>query len=205
MHKLFSQAVPVVLVIFYPLLVHLSIVLNVPPLQALAISFFLGGILYKPLLRFELTPWLVLIAVTLFVLLLSYINVSVYLLYVPPVLIPLLLLFVFGRTLINGREPLVTAIGEASRGPLSTEMRIYTRRVTQFWCAIFIMMALWSLILPLLAHPKTWSWFTNIINYGLVGILFVGEFILRKKIFPTHNHPNFIEYLRIIATANIRL
>lgn len=204
MRKLCNQAAPVVLVMLYPLLVHLSIVLNAPSLQALAISFFLGGILYKPLLRLEPIPWLILITISVVVSILSWINVSVYLLYVPPVLIPLLLLFVFGRTLIKGREPLVTAIGEAARGPLSIEMRIYTRRVTQFWCAVFIIMALWSLILPWLAHPKTWSWFTNIINYGLVGVLFVGEFMLRKKIFPTHNHPNFIEYLRIIATANIR-
>jgi uncharacterized membrane protein len=195
---------PLALIVLYPLLVHLSVVTDVPQLQVVAIICFAAGILLKSLQRGNTIAWLVLVVVSLVAVGFGYLNITLYVLYLPPILLPLLLLFVFGRTLLPGQEPLITAIGEASRGPLTPAMRHYTRRITQFWCAIFFLMMSWSLILPWLEQPEVWSWFTNIINYGLVAMLFIGEFILRKRLFPEHNHPGFVEYLRIVANANIR-
>ena len=195
---------PLALIILYPLLVHLSVVIDVPQLQVAAIICFACGLLFKGLQRGNKTAWLVLVCVCLIALGFGFLNITLYVLYLPPILLPLLLLFVFGRTLLPGQEALITAIGEASRGPLSPAMRRYTRRITQFWCGVFLVMMLWSIILPWLEQPDVWSWFTNVINYGLVGVLFIGEFILRKYLFPEHDHPGFIEYLRIVAQANIR-
>lgn len=195
---------PVALIILYPLLVHLSVVTDVPQLQVAAIICFACGLLFKSLQRGSKTAWLVLLSISAAAVSFGFLDITLYVLYLPPILLPMLLLFVFGRTLLPGQEPLVTAIGEASRGPLSPAMRHYTRRITQFWCAVFVVMMSWSLILPWLQQPELWSWFTNIINYGLVALLFLGEFILRKFLFPDHNHPGFVEYLRIVTQANIR-
>ena len=195
---------PLALIILYPLLVHLSVTTDVPQLQVVAIICFACGLLFKGLRRGSKPAWLALGGVSLIALGFGLLDITLYVLYLPPILLPLLLLFVFGRTLIPGQEPLVTAIGEASRGPLSAEMRRYTRLITQFWCGVFLAMMLWSLTLPWLEQPELWSWFTNIINYGLVAVFFVGEFILRRYLFPEHNHPGFVEYLRIVAQANIR-
>lgn len=195
---------PFILVVLYPVLVHLSLMIDVPQLQVLAIICFATGIFFKSLVQKHASAWFAWMTIVAVAMGFGYFNITLYALYLPPVLLPLLLLFAFGRTLLPGQTPLITGIGEASRGPLSAAMRHYTRRLTQFWCVIFLVMTGWSLILPFLKQPELWSWFTNVINYGLVGVLFTGEFIVRRYLFPEHNHPNFIEYLRIVAKANIR-
>jgi uncharacterized membrane protein len=192
------------LIAAYPLLVHISVVFNLPHLLALGPLVCILGLFWRGLLNFNRYSWLIFVVLIGVLVLMDRMKLTLYLLYLPPIFIPLLLLFVFGRTLIAGREPLITAIGEAARGPLSQPMRHYTRRLTQLWCVVFIVMASWACALPWLKDPGLWSWFTNVINYGFVGGLFLGEFILRKYLFPTHNHPNFFEYLCIIARHDIR-
>lgn len=198
-----NRVLAIALVVAYPLLVHASLVFALPQLMFIAPLVFLTGVFWHGLIARSPLAWTIFSVLCAGILLVEYAGLTLYLLYLPPILLPLLLLFIFGRTLLAGREPLITAIGEAARGPLSQAMRRYTRRLTQLWCLVFIIMILWSAILPWLEQPELWSWFTNVINYGFVGVLFVGEFILRKKIFPTHNHPGFVEYLRIIASSRI--
>lgn len=198
-----NRILAITLVVAYPLLVHISLVFAIPQLMFIAPLVFLTGAFWYGLIARNLIAWVVFSALCVSILLVEYAGLTLYLLYLPPILLPLLMLFIFGRTLGAGREPLITAIGEAARGPLSQAMRRYTRRLTQLWCLVFITMIVWSAILPWLEQPELWSWFTNVINYGVVGVLFIGEFALRKKLFPTHNHPNFFEYLRIIARARI--
>lgn len=195
---------PVVLVLLYPLLLHVSIIADLPHLQVPAIIALAAGMLWRNLARAEALPWCLLIAVALSALALHASESALYVLYLPPIVLPLLLLFVFGRTLLPGREPLITAIGEASRGPLSAAMRAYTRRVTQCWVAVLAAMFSWSLILVQMDDPKLWSWFTNFINYGMVIGLFIAEFFVRRLKFPDHDHPGFAEYLRIVRHADIK-
>lgn len=199
-----NRVIAIALIAAYPLLVHVALVFAVPRLLFIAPMLFLAGVCWQGLVNRNKRAWLVFSLLCAGIALLEYLDLTLYLLFLPPVIIPLLLLFIFGRTLVSGREPLITAIGEAARGPLSMAMRSYTRGLTQLWCLVFVAMIVWSAILPWLEQPELWSWFTNIINYGVVGVLFVCEFMLRKKLFPSHNHPGFFEYLRIIAHANIR-
>ncbi len=152
----------------------------------------------------QLIPWLIFSALSAMALLLGYFSWALYLLYITPIIIPLGLLIFFGRTLFSGRKPLITAISESVHGPLPPAMQKYTRLLTQLWCLVFVIIILWSAILPWLQRPELWSWFTNVINYGFVGAFFVIEFMVRKKLFPEHKHPSFIQYIRIIIQANIR-
>ena len=59
------------------------------------------------------------------------------------------------------------------------------------------LISLGYLLLPALA-PLAWlpAW-----QLPLSVALFIGEFYLRKRLFPTHNHPGFKEYLMIVAKA----
>ncbi|MES2822093.1 MAG: hypothetical protein V4732_00730 [Pseudomonadota bacterium] len=194
----------IALIAVYPALVHASVIFAMPSLQVVAVIFFLVGIFWPSLLRGRLIPWLVFSALTTTILLLGYFKLTLYLLYLTPIVIPLALLIFFGRTLLPGRIPLITAISDAARGPLTPEMQKYTKLLTQLWCVIFLLLILWSIILACLQRPDLWSWFTNVINYGLVGAFFVIEFIVRKKLFPEHNHPSFLQYIRIIIKADMR-
>ncbi len=188
----------------YPALVHASVIFAMPSLQVVAVIFFLLGIFWVSLVRGRLIPWLLFSALSATMLLLGYFKLTLYLLYLTPIVIPLALLIFFGRTLLAGRTPLITSISDAARGPLTPAMQKYTRLLTQLWCLVFLILILWSIILPWLHNPQLWSWFTNVINYGFVGAVFVIEFMVRKKLFPEHDHPSFIEYISIIIKANIR-
>jgi len=196
-----NRILAITLVVAYPLLVHISLVFAIPQLMFIAPLVFLTGAFWYGLIARHLLAWTLFIASCAGILLAEYLGLTLYLLYLPPILLPLLLLVVFGRTLLRGREPLITAIGQTARGPLSATMCRYTRRLTQLWCLVFAIMVIWSAVLPWLKQPELWSWFTNVINYGIVGAIFVGEFALRKKLFANHDHPDFLEYLRIIARA----
>lgn len=122
-------------------------------------------------------------------------------LHIGSALASLALALFFLRTLMPPHTALITAIGEASRGPLEPALRVYTRRITCFWGLFLLACALVSLgyllHLPALA-PMVWlpAW-----QLPLSVLIFVGEFYLRKQLFPSHNHPGFKEYLMIVARA----
>jgi uncharacterized membrane protein len=107
----------------------------------------------------------------------------------------------FLHTLFPPHTALITAIGEASRGPLGPQLRAYTRGITWFWglflllCAVVALGQLCSVqILEHLYWLPAWQ-------LPLSMLVFVGEFYLRKRLFPAHNHPGFREYLSIVAQA----
>lgn len=193
-----------ILIVCYPLLAHFAVITQIPALQIMAIVSLSAGLLYKGLRQRRIFSWSILCFVALCMIVLSYMNMGFFLIYLPSMIIPILLLNVFFRSLLPGKIPLVTDIGEKSRGPLTDQIREYTRNVTIIWVVLFFAMSTWSILLLWLGTPALWSLFTNVINYILVGILFFGEFIFRKWRFPEHDHPNFIQYIRIVVQANIR-
>ena len=193
-----------ILIVCYPLFAYFAIATQIPALQITAIVSLSAGLLYRELCKRRIFSWSILCFVTLCMVVLSYVNLAFFLIYLPPIIIPILLLSVFFRSLLPGKIPLVTNIAEKSRGPLTDQMRNYTRNVTIIWVALFFAMATWSILLLWLGTLTLWSLFANVINYLLVVILFFGEHIFRKWRFPEYDHPNFIQYIRIVVQANIR-
>jgi uncharacterized membrane protein len=60
----------------------------------------------------------------------------------------------------------------------------YTRRVTQVWCVFFVAnggIALWT---ALEASRETWELYNGLIAYLLMGILFAGEWLVRRRLHP---------------------
>ena len=136
-----------------------------------------------------------------------------------PVIFLLLLAWLFGRSLLPGRIPVIVKIVRALEGGDSEAMMAaldrYTRGLTAVWTAVFIAMALLNLFLALMATPggllaragiappwpisdSQWSWFANWLNYGLVGGVFVIEFIYRKRRFPGR-YKNAFDFIRRMA------
>lgn len=189
------------LLIAYPVFAHLGVMLEQPILQIIAISSLATGIFYDGLKALKISAWISVIGITAVSAGLGIFYKPTYLLFLPPIALPLLVSWGFLRTLFPGETPLVTAIGEKARGQFSPEMRVYTRHVTILWAACLLMMASWAILLPLFGSLELWSIFTNIVNHALVFSLFVGEFTYRKWRFRDHDHPGFIEYLRIVFRA----
>ena len=106
----------------------------------------------------------------------------------PSVLVYGFLLILFGRTLIPGREPLITRLARRVHGPLPDEIVAYTRRLTWVWCLVFAAMAATSILLFTCASLETWSMFANLLNLPLVAIVFVAEYVYRVARFPGFPH-----------------
>ncbi len=191
------------LIICYPVFAHLAVMTQVPMLHMLAILSLSSGILFKWLCNGQILPWGLLCLISLSVAMLSYLNMGDILIYASSMIILILLFIVFFHSLFPGHTPLVTDIGEKTRGPLTEAMRHYTRTVTIVWASLFGVMVTWSILLAWLGSPSLWSLFSNVINYILVGSVFLGEFLFRKWHFPDHDHPNFFQYIRIVIQANI--
>ncbi len=123
-------------------------------------------------------------------------------LYAPPVLFPLLLAGLFGRSLLAGRQPLVERIVWHMHGQpaeLSREHRRYARGVTIYWCTVFVAMAVLNLILAMAASVTVWSWVGNIAGYLMPLVALLAEYGWRKHVFPVQQYRNIFDYLARIV------
>ncbi|QNX08403.1 septation protein IspZ [Acinetobacter seifertii] len=57
----------------------------------------------------------------------------------------------------------------------------WTRQVTKVWCVFFLCNALIALITVFFTSTQIWVIYNGFISYVLMGMLFLGEFILRKR------------------------
>lgn len=89
------------------------------------------------------------------------------------------LLITFGMTLRPNREALLTLLVRKLHGPLSEDLRVYTRRATGAWCIFFAAQLTASVTLFLFAPLVVWSFFANILDIPLVVAMFVAEYIVR--------------------------
>lgn len=123
-------------------------------------------------------------------------------LYAPPVLFPLLLAGMFGRSLLPERQPLVERIvwhmhDRPER--LSDAHCRYARQVTIYWCMVFIAMAAVNALLAIFASVEVWSWVGNVAAYLMPIIALLAEYAWRKRVFPVQPYRNLFDYLgRII-------
>jgi uncharacterized membrane protein len=133
-----------------------------------------------------------------------------------PVVFVALVAWVFARSLVAGRVPLITRIVSGLDGEppdrLPADVAAYARGLTAIWAGLLVLMAVANLVLALLASPggllaqagiappwpithEQWSWVANLLGYGVVGGFFVLEFQWRRHRFPERN-PGFFGFLR---------
>lgn len=193
-----------VLLLLYPLNVYLGILLDIPVMQVIAIITLSAGLLYQELMNGNYRLWLIFILVVFTSFGVAYFELVIYFLYLPPVLIPLLVFSMFFRSLLPGNTPLITAIAAQARGELTEELSRYTRHITIIWAIILGLLTIEAILFPWLVSDYIWSLFTNIINYVVIALMFVGEYIVRRVRFRDYDHPGFIQYLQLVFRTNIR-
>lgn len=91
----------------------------------------------------------------------------------------LFLLWLFGRTLREGREPIITRLARHGRGSLPSAMEAYTRKLTIAWCVFFAAQLAISALLLHLGWLESWSLFINVLNFPLCALMFVGDYLYR--------------------------
>lgn len=201
----------------YPFLAHAASTLREPKLAALALLDILLILLVVPLLRGRGWAWAVVAASTAALWAAqdsARLNV---LLLLPPVLFPWLVAWFFARTLREGRVPLITRIVSAMEqcpaADLAPPLQRYARRLTGLWAAVLTGIGVANLALGLIAVPDgllvqlghapvvtvsqaAWSWFANLVDYGIAGLLFVVEYLVRGRLFPDRPYRTFPEFAR---------
>ncbi len=106
------------------------------------------------------------------------------------------LFWFFARTLLPGREALITRVARSVHGALPEKIERYTRRVTVFWCAVFASMLVGSITLFVYTRLETWSLVANLLNFPLIAMAFVGEYLWRILRYPGFSHVSLAATLR---------
>lgn len=109
------------------------------------------------------------------------------------------LLVLFGRTLLPGRTPIVTALARRIHGERTPELRAYTRRVTGAWCVFFAAQLAGSALLARLAPLWAWSLFVNVLDAPLVVLMFAAEYAYRLLRFRNQSHARPADIVRAFA------
>lgn len=98
-----------------------------------------------------------------------------------PVAVNATLLIVFTSSLNSGM-PVVERLARLQDPELPEAAVTYTRRVTSIWCVFFLCNGLAALYTTLYCSFEQWAWYNGGIAYGLIALLFSGEWLVRRRI-----------------------
>ena len=102
-----------------------------------------------------------------------------------PVAINLFLFSTFGYTLVQPPNIIFrfTTLWKPAYldSPQRPQIEAYCQKVTQIWCGFFILNISISLVTAFFTPDWVWSLYNGLISYLLMGLLFLGEFIVRTK------------------------
>ena len=105
-----------------------------------------------------------------------------------PVVINVFLCALFGLTLRRGGDPLITRFARLEHDVLPPDVERYTRRLTLLWTLFFAAMAAITVALWLHASRTAFSLFVNGIDWVLLAVFLVGEYLYRRVRFPMYDH-----------------
>lgn len=103
-----------------------------------------------------------------------------------PVLVNGALLAAFGASLLSGPS-MVERLARLREPDLPPAGVRYTRRVTQAWCAFFLVNGAICLGTALYAPEAVWSLYTGVVAYALMGLMFGTEYLLRLRFKRLHH------------------
>lgn len=98
-----------------------------------------------------------------------------------PVLVNAALLLVFGLSLRFG-PPVAERLARLREPDLPPAAVAYTRRVTQVWCAFFVLNGGAALFTALYASERVWALYNGLVAYALIGTLFAVEWLVRQRV-----------------------
>lgn len=104
-------------------------------------------------------------------------------LFAEPVVISLVMLLVFGVTLRRGAVPMIERFARLQEPDLSLDKQRWCRLWTWIWCSFFVVNATAAGLLAAVAPMAWWVFYTTTLSYLLMGLLFGGEWLLRRRRF----------------------
>ena len=210
--------------LMYPVTAFIASRLHDTSLTLLAMGVLTAAILTPALWRGAKGAWIAVPIIGAILWWLASTPADLLLLYVPPVLIPGFLAWVFGHTLAAGNTPLIAQFVKLIHppdDPIEADVWPYARRLTLAWAVLLSSIALINLLLallvedgllsaagiasPLIIAQPVWSTFANLIGYLLIAGFFVCEYVYRRRRFPRQPYRNFLDFLRRTIAASPRV
>ncbi|UAA05038.1 hypothetical protein KZ661_01390 [Klebsiella quasipneumoniae] len=111
----------------------------------------------------------------------SYLLKTHQLLLFYPVVVNSVMLTVFGGSLWS-TMPIIERLARLREPDLPERAVRYTRRVTQIWCAFFIINGGIALFTALYGDLSLWTAWNGMISYLLMGTLMAGEWLVRQRV-----------------------
>jgi uncharacterized membrane protein len=108
----------------------------------------------------------------------------------------------FARTLVHGRVPLCTHWANLVHGPLPASVARYTRNTTAAWAVFFAVITAVSLALYLWAPLPIWSAFSNFATLPLVFLMFIGEYLVRRRVLPPLHRTGLLASVRVYLDSS---
>lgn len=185
-------------VISYPVSMHWLLTSGQWPISTLLMASLPFGLLPLNLLTAGRIRWGLLSAVALIMAIASAWNA---LLQNPSLVFLLqnitmecLIAWAFGHTLLPGREPLISQFARRiHRTDYSPAIATYTRQATWAWALYFVAIGIVSLLLFMTAPLAIWSWYVNFFSFALLGVMFAGEYAMRRWRLRDIQHVSFIK------------
>lgn len=165
------------LTLAYPALVYLGLGRFEPRWLAL----LLAGLALARALATKERVWLVAAAGALLLAAVTALGNHALPLKLYPVLVNAVLLAVFGASLAYPPS-VIERLARLREPDLPPEGVAYTRRVTQVWCGFFAVNGGIALYTALWASDAVWALYNGLIAYGLMGLLFLGEWLVRGRV-----------------------
>jgi uncharacterized membrane protein len=181
----------------------------------------LGALILLPALgaaRTRLRAALLLLTWLLLLALLVRSAATALLLSLPSVLLPLLLAWMFARTLRPGHEALIThfvRLSDGSEQAAITAVRCYTRRLTALWALLLLALGLVAAVLAALRVPqgwlallgeqspwplpmRVWNAWVNGWAYAVPVAALLLELALRRRLLPEAPPPHPLRFARAL-------
>ncbi len=193
------------LLLAYPLIVHLGIQYG----QAVWAVYYLALLLFLPigirLWRRQRPDWLAfdLALIAMLLVLVAPHHVEL-LLQLQPVVIFGLLFLLFSTSLVPGSTPLISRFAIIIAKDTPQPVLHYCRWATVAWSGFFLLMITLFLWLSVSTSFQTWSWFGNLISYALIGLMFVVEFRIRRRVLKPYVDYSFFQFIRNLRQVEFR-
>jgi len=127
-----------------------------------------------------------------------------WIIYLPPTAIDLLIAFLFGRTLVRGRVPLIEQYMRVAHSDLHPRVVRHARQLTWVWVCVMTALGLVAALLAVSGRAEAWYRFVNLDSLLLVAAVFLVEYLYRLVFFTREYHTSPLQILRIVVQARFR-
>ncbi len=169
-----SKIIFCIFIIVYPFLIFLALKSGISPRF---ISIFFVIILFSFLLKENQKK--IVIPLTILILLTWIFNKIIFLKFYP-VIMNISLFTIFFMSLRG--TPIAESVAVKRGVVLDPSKKAYVRKVTKAWVYFFIFNGIVSFV-SIYSSMSFWTFYNGFLSYILIGMMFVGEYVVRRSVF----------------------